>query len=305
VANDGQRSEVRRRVTDRAAAGTHPAYYGRVPVLVQVDAFTDRLFGGNPAAVCLLPEPADAAWMQAVADEMQLAATAFVSPLANGWALRWFSPTSELALCGHGTLASAHVLLEQGDVAPDALMRFTTQAGLLTARRRGEARIELDFPAQPSTPADAPADLLGALRQTPLRVERTRFDYLLELESEAAVREAAPDLVRLRRVAMRGLILTARSSTAAGDFVSRFFAPSVGIDEDSVTGSAHCCLGPYWQRTLSKSELIGIQVSRRGGVVHVQVEGDRVRLSGQAVTVLRGDLLTAARVSTLRTRRPD
>ena len=221
--------------------------------------------------------------MQAVAEEMHLAATAFVWPLADGWQLRWFSPTSELALCGHGTLASAHVLLERGDVAADAVIRFVTQAGLLSARRRDE-RIDLDFPGEPSTPADAPPDLLGALGQTPVRVERNRFDYLVELESEAAVRAATPELNRLRRVAMRGLILTARSSTAAGDFVSRFFAPSVGIDEDSVTGSAHCCLGPYWQRYLGKAEMVGIQVSRRGGVVHVQVDGDRVRLSGQAVT---------------------
>jgi PhzF family phenazine biosynthesis protein len=231
--------------------------------------------------------------MQAVADEMHLAATAFVWPLADGWQLRWFSPTSELALCGHGTLASAHVLLERGDAPPDRVIHFTTAAGLLSANRRDD-RIELDFPVEPSTPADAPPDLLGALGQAPVGIERNRFDYLVELESEEAVRAACPDLTRLLRVQTRGVIITARSSTAPGDFVSRFFAPSVGIDEDAVTGSAHCCLGPYWQRYLGKAQMIGIQLSRRGGVVHVQVDGDRVRLGGQAVTVLRGELVRPA-----------
>ena len=261
-----------------------------MPALVHVDAFTDRPFAGNPAAVVLLPEPADAAWMQAVADELQLPATAFVSPLTDGFHLRWFTATSELALCGHGTLASAHVLFERGDAPPDEVIRFTTPAGLLSARRI-DNRIELDFPAEPSVAAAAPPDLLGALGLVPVRVERNRLDYLVELESEEAVRAACPDLSLLRNVQTRGVILTARASTAAGDFVSRFFAPSVGIDEDAVTGSAHCCLAPYWQRYLGKAEMVGIQVSRRGGVVHVQVAGDRVRLSGQAVTVLRGDLV--------------
>ena len=209
--------------------------------------------------------------------------------MTDGWELRWFTATSELALCGHGTLASAHVLFERGDVPPDGEIRFSTQAGPLSASRR-DGRIELDFPAEPSSVAEAPADLLAALGQTPVRIERNRFDYLVELESEAAVRAACPDLARLRSVPTRGVILTARSSTAAADFVSRFFAPSVGIDEDSVTGSAHCALAPYWQRYLGKAEMVGLQVSRRGGVVQVQMDGDRVRLSGQAVTVFRGEL---------------
>jgi PhzF family phenazine biosynthesis protein len=258
--------------------------------LFHVDAFAGHPFGGNPAAVCLLPGPADAAWMQAVADEMHLAATAFAWPLSDGWHLRWFSPTRELALCGHGTLATAHVLIERGDAGSDQVIRFSTQAGVLTATRSGD-RIELDFPSQPSSAAVPPADLLQAIGQTPVRVERNGFDYLVELDSEAAVRTACPDVARLRNVDTRGLILTARSSTAPADFVSRFFAPSVGIDEDPVTGSAHCCLGPYWQRYLGKAEMVGYQVSRRGGVVHVRVHGDRVRLGGQAVTVLRGDLV--------------
>ena len=228
--------------------------------------------------------------MQAVADELQLPATAFVSPLVDGWQLRWFTATSELALCGHGTLASAHVLFERGDAPPDEVIRFTTPAGLLSASRR-DGRIEMDFPAEPSSAADPPADLLAALGLIPVRVERNRLDYLVELESEEAVRAARPDLTRLRSVQTRGVILTARSSTAAGDFVSRFFAPSVGIDEDAVTGSAHCCLAPYWQRYLEQGEY-GRNPALVVGSGHVHVDGDRVRLSGQAVTVLRGDLVS-------------
>ena len=255
-------------------------------MLVHVDAFADRPFAGNPAAVCVLAGPADEAWMQAMAGEMNLAATAFVWPQAEGFSLRWFSPTTELTLCGHGTLASAHVLLEGGRAPGNGEIRFHTRAGPLVASRQAE-RIELNFPAEPSTPAEAPPDLLRALDQVPVRVERNRLDYLLELHSEAEVRAARPDLNLLRGVDTRGLIITARSATAGGDFVSRFFAPSVGIDEDSVTGSAHCCLGPYWQRQLGKAELVGVQLSPRGGVVYVRVNGDRVRLGGQAVTVLR------------------
>jgi PhzF family phenazine biosynthesis protein len=227
--------------------------------------------------------------MQAVADDMQLPATTFAWRLEDSWQLRWFSPANELALCGHGTLATAHVLLERGDAPVDEAIRFTTQAGLLHASRCGEW-IELDFPAEPSTPVDTPAELIEALGQTPVRVERNRFDYVVELESEDAVRVALPDYSMLRKVPTRGVIITARSSTAAADFVSRFFAPSVGIDEDSVPGSAHCCLGPYWQRRLGKAAMVGVQVSRRGGVVRVRMDGDRVRLGGQAVTVLRGEL---------------
>jgi PhzF family phenazine biosynthesis protein len=263
-----------------------------VPAFFHVDAFTDRPFAGNPAAVCLLPGPADSAWLQAVADELRLPATAFVWPLEDGWRLRWFTSNSELSLCGHGTLAAAHVLLEHHHTPEAGLIRFSSQAGVLTAIRRGD-RIELDFPAEPSTPAEAPPDLLEAIAQTPVRIERNRLDYLVELESEEAVRAANPDIARLLRVETRGVILTARSSTTDRDFVSRFFAPRVGIEEDSVTGSAHCCLGPYWQRYLGKANLVGVQLSRRGGVVHVQVDGDHVRLSGQAVTVLRGDLVAA------------
>jgi PhzF family phenazine biosynthesis protein len=259
-------------------------------MLVQVDAFTDRPFTGNPAAVCLLASPGDAVWMRAVAGEMNLAATAFVWPAVDGFGLRWFSPISELSLCGHGTLAAAHVLFERGDAPAGQAIRFHTQAGLLTASRRDD-RIELDFPKETSAPAEPPPGLLRALDQAAVNVERNRLDYLVELASEEAVRAARPDLGLLRCLPMRGLILTARSATAAGDFVSRFFAPSVGIDEDAVTGSAHCCLGPYWQRQLGRADLVGVQLSRRGGVVRVRVDGERVRLAGQVVTVARVQLV--------------
>jgi PhzF family phenazine biosynthesis protein len=277
----------------------------RAVAFCQVDAFTDRAFGGNPAGVCWLDGPAaEPGWLQTVADELNLPATAFVWPLGVGdgvgvgggerFGVRWFSPTSELALCGHGTLATAHVLLERDLMPADGHLRFETQAGLLSARER-DGWIELDFPAEPSQPVEAPPALVEVLGGAPFQtVERNRFDYLVELPSEAAVRTATPDLVSLSSVQTRGLILTARADTVAGDFVSRFFAPSVGIDEDAVTGSAHCCLGPYWQRRLGRSELVGVQLSRRGGVVRVQTGGERVRLAGQAVTVLRGELVGPA-----------
>jgi PhzF family phenazine biosynthesis protein len=270
-----------------------------VAEFVLVDAFAERPFTGNPAGVCVLAEAAEAAdeaWMQALAAELQLPATAFVWPAADGFCLRWFTATTELSLCGHGTLASAHALLELGHVAAGQAIRFESQAGVLVAQPGGHG-IELDFPAEPSAPIEPPADLLRSLSsaklrldQTPVHVERNRLDVLVELASEDALRVVQPDLALLRRVPARGVILTARAGSSAGDFVSRFFAPSVGIDEDAVTGSAHCCLAPYWHRKLGKTEMVGLQLSRRGGVVHVQVNGERVRLGGQAVTVLRGTL---------------
>ena len=273
----------------------------RAVAFCQVDAFTDRAFGGNPAGVCWLDgAAAEPGWLQMVATELNLPATAFVWPLGveggvgERFGLRWFGPTSELALCGHGTLATAHVLLERGLMPADGHLRFETPAGLLSACER-DGWIELDLPAEPSRPVEAPPGLVKALGGVPLQtVERNRFDYLVELPSEAAVRAATPDLGSLSRVATRGLILTARAETVAGDFVSRFFAPRVGIDEDAVTGSAHCCLGPYWQRRLGRTALVGVQLSRRGGMVRVQTGGERVRLAGQALTVLRGELVGPA-----------
>jgi len=260
--------------------------------LFHVDAFTDRPFGGNPAAVCLLPQPREAEWMQSVAREKNLSATAFLRAAEEGgWHLRWFTPSVELELCGHATLASAHVLAETGRLSPEEPARFHTRSGLLTAWRRDGA-IELDFPAHDSAPVEPPEGLVEALGVAPRSVVQSRFGYVLvETASEEEVRAAAPDYTRLRTLPMRGLILTAAAAAGPYDFVSRFFAPGLGIDEDPVTGSAHCALGPYWAARLGKSSLLAWQASARGGEVRVRVEGERVKLGGQAITVLRGQLL--------------
>ena len=258
-------------------------------VITQVDAFTDTVFGGNPAAVCVLEEAREAAWMQAVAGEMNLSETAFLRRRSDGaFDLRWFTPTVEVDLCGHATLAAAHVLWAQGVGAPPGELRFHTRSGLLTACRC-DGWIQLDFPADPPRPVAAPDGLLEALGVEPRYLGRGRFDYLAELESEAAVRALRPDLHLLRAVPMRGVIVTARASTPGFDFVSRFFAPASGVDEDPVTGSAHCCLGPYWSRQRGRDDLTACQASSRGGVVRVRVGGDRVLLLGQAVTVFRAE----------------
>jgi PhzF family phenazine biosynthesis protein len=259
--------------------------------IVQVDAFTDRPFSGNPAAVCLLPEPRDERWMQQVAREMNLSETAFLHAEDSGFRLRWFTPVVEVALCGHATLASAHVLWEDGHLRPADMAVFHTQSGRLTAQRRA-GWIELDFPATPAAPADPPPGLLEALGvQPPRAVGRSRFDYLVEVESEEVVRRLTPDYTALRRVEARGVMVTSRATTPGFDFVSRFFAPQSGIDEDPATGSAHCTLGPYWSARLGKSALSAYQASARGGVLRVEVRDGRVGLSGQAVTVLRGELV--------------
>jgi len=260
-----------------------------VPI-VQVDAFANRPFGGNPAAVCILGEPRDDAWMQNVAREMNLAETAFLHPENDGYRLRWFTPANEVALCGHATLASAHVLWEDHHLPAGRQARFHTQSGLLTADRRGDW-IDLDFPATPPTQSPAPPGLAAALRVGSRWVGRSKFDYLVELDSEDAVRGLKPDLVALERVDARGVIVTSRATTAGFDFVSRFFAPRVGVPEDPVTGSAHCTLAPFWGERLARTEMTAYQASPRGGVVRVRLAGDRVILGGQAVTVLRGELL--------------
>lgn len=258
--------------------------------IVQVDAFADRPFAGNPAAVCVLPAPRDERWMQDVAREMNLSETAFLVPEAAGFGLRWFTPEVEVDLCGHATLASAHVLWEEGHLPPDATARFLTRSGLLTARRDGPW-IELDFPSKPIGPAPAPlAELSEAVGAAVRFAAFNEFDCLAELESEAVLRALDPDITRVAAIPVRGLIVTARASTAGFDFVSRFFAPRLGVNEDPVCGSAHCCLGPYWSDRLGKPELVGYQASARGGVVRVRVEGPRVHLGGRAVTVLRGEL---------------
>jgi PhzF family phenazine biosynthesis protein len=259
--------------------------------IFHVDAFTTQAFRGNPAAVCLLDGERDAQWMQDVAAEMNLSETAFLLPRDSGFSLRWFTPATEVALCGHATLASAHALWEEKILAPTGIARFHTKSGLLTAERKGD-RIELDFPATPEQRSDAPADLLESLGvSNPVYVGRNKFDYLVEVASEEIVRNLNPDHAQLRKIEVRGVIVTSRATETDADFVSRFFAPGSGIDEDPVTGSAHCCLTPYWSARLGKDEMTAYQASPRGGYVYVQLAGDRVKLRGHAVTVLRGELL--------------
>lgn len=258
--------------------------------ITQVDAFTNQPFAGNPAAVCILPKPAEPAWMLNVAREMNLAETAFLVRQNDGYDLRWFTPEVEIDLCGHATLASAHVLWEEGHLALNTQARFHTKSGLLTADRNG-SWIELDFPATPAAPAAPPPGLIEALGAKPTFVGRSRFDYLVELGKETAVRRLTPDLGALSRVEARGVIITSRAdATSDYDFVSRFFAPQSGVPEDPVTGSAHCALMPYWSAKLGKKELVAYQASSRGGVLRLRLDGDRVKLGGQAVTVLRGEL---------------
>jgi PhzF family phenazine biosynthesis protein len=260
--------------------------------ITQVDAFTDTPFAGNPAAVCLLPAPRDEGWMQSLAREMNLSETAFLVRAADGYDLRWFTPSVEVALCGHATLASAHVLWEDGHLPPAQQARFHTKSGLLTGDRAGEW-IELDFPAKREEPASAPAGLAEALGVTPKYVGKNQFDYLVEIDGEVAVRRLTPNHAALAALPVRGVIVTSRADSPGYDFVSRFFAPGSGVPEDPVTGSAHCALGPYWQSRLGKSDLVAYQASPRGGVVRVRVAGDRVKLGGKAVTVLKGELLGA------------
>jgi PhzF family phenazine biosynthesis protein len=260
--------------------------------LLQVDAFTAERFKGNPAAVCLLDRERDAQWMQDVAAEMNLSETAFVLSRGDGdYSLRWFTPAVEVALCGHATLASAHALWEERILAPADPARFQTRSGLLTAQRSGD-RIELDFPATREERSDAPSGLLESLGITdPVYVGRNEFDYLVEVASEEIVRSLTPDHPQLRKIPVRGVIITSRATTTEADFISRFFAPGSGIDEDPVTGSAHCCLTPYWSARLGKTEMTAFQASARGGFVYVRLDGDRVKLGGHAVTVTRGELL--------------
>lgn len=258
--------------------------------IVQVDAFTDRPFAGNPAAVCVLPAARDDRWMQDVAREMNLSETAFLHPCGDGFQLRWMTPTVEVDLCGHATLASAHVLWEDGHVPSEQQAKFHTRSGILLADRRGEW-IEMDFPATTAEKVEAPGGLVEGLGVQPLYVGLNQFDYVVELESEDAVRSLDPDFTLLGKLTVRGIIVTAPAVMPGYDFVSRFFAPGAGIDEDPVTGSAHCCLGPFWAERLGGTEFTAYQASARGGVVRVRVAGDRVILGGQAITVLRADLL--------------
>ena len=257
--------------------------------ITTVDAFTNTMFSGNPAAVTVLPEPRPEAWMQSLAMEMNLAETAFLSKQEDGsYGLRWFTPAVEVDLCGHATIAAAHVLWQTGALDEGEVARFYTRSGLLTAAKRGDW-VELDFPATPVTGCEAPAGLLESLRITPAFVGRSKFDYFLEV-SEADLRSVTPDYGLMGRVAARGVIITSTSADTAYDFRSRFFAPASGINEDPVTGSAHCALAPYWEAKVGKTTMVAHQSSPRGGTVKVEVKGERVLISGQAVTVLTAQL---------------
>jgi PhzF family phenazine biosynthesis protein len=264
--------------------------------LYQVDAFTDTSFAGNPAAVCLLSGPKGADWMKRVAGEMNLSETAFLRPQAGGaYRLRWFTPTDEVDLCGHATLASAHVLWTEGIAATGAPVHFDTASGRLTAQY-ADGWIQLDFPADPLESADPPSALRNGLDEVPAaEVYRTGRDYLVRLQRPAAVRRLQPEMSALAALEARGVIVTAPAADDAADvdFVSRFFAPGVGVPEDPVTGSAHCALGPYWAAQTGRTALTGRQVSARGGTVRVRLDGpdaERVTLAGRATTVVRGRL---------------
>jgi PhzF family phenazine biosynthesis protein len=262
-----------------------------IPIF-QVDAFTEEPFKGNPAGVCLLRGPADEAWMRSVAAEMNLAETAFPLPEGDGFGLRWFTPKVEVRLCGHATLATAHILWEQGILAPEREARFETLSGLLTARRDGDL-IELDFPSRPPLPkapdwADA---VIGALGIKPVYIGMSAEDILFEAVDEGAVRSVQPDFATLRSLPARGVIVTSRSADKRFDFISRFFAPAVGVDEDPVTGSSHTVLVPYWAGRLGRSSFTAYQASARGGVLYLRLDGDRVKIAGKAVTVIRGEIV--------------
>lgn len=262
--------------------------------LFVVDAFTDRPFAGNPAGVLVLDAERDPAWMQAVACELNLSETSFLRRQEDGvWSLRWFTPVLETALCGHATLAAAHVLWTEGHHPPGEPIRFATASGELRALATGDGSILLDFPAAPPYPLSPPPDLEGIIPSPYGFVGRagpTR-NYLVEVDSPVALRRLQPDLARLAALPAGGLIVTAASDDPAYDFLSRYFAPAAGIPEDPVTGSAHCTLGPYWQRKLGKSRFRALQVSPRTGALTVEVRDDRVHLGGSAVTTIRGSLV--------------
>jgi len=259
--------------------------------LLHIDAFSGKPFAGNPAAVCLLDAERDPKWMQDVAAEMNLSETAFLLRRADGaWDLRWFTPTLEVDLCGHATLASAHALWEEGLAPPDEPIGFHTRSGVLTCHKRAD-RIEMDFPSRPVRAVDAPRALIDAIGAKPASAWRNEHDtYLLEYATADDVRSLRPDFAKLAALPDGYTCVTAVADGEGFDFVSRFFAPQAGVDEDPVTGSAHCMLADFWSKKSGRSDFRAYQASSRGGVVFVRLDGDRVHLGGQAVTVLRGEL---------------
>lgn len=257
--------------------------------ITTVDAFTSEPFRGNPAAVCVLDGPLDESVMRNIAMEMNLSETAFLHPEESGWRLRWFTPEIEVQLCGHATLASAHALWERGLAASDETITFHTMSGPLTCTRREDGKIRMDFPARKIEVETVPTELFAALGITPVFVGVSESNYLVEVEDEDTLRALVPDLRMLGALPLWGTLVTSRSKSADFDFISRYFAPAKGIGEDPVTGAAHCTLAPYWSVKLGKIQMTGFQASKRGGVVGVEFNGDRVVLLGEAVTVLRGE----------------
>lgn len=255
-----------------------------------VDAFTDRPFAGNPAAVCWLDDEADPQWMQAVAAEMNLSETAFVRRQDEDFALRWFTPTVEVDLCGHATLATAHALWFAGIASRDKSLRFHTRSGVLACTRDGDF-IDLDFPSTPVTEVAPAGPIEAALGVQPVSVGKSKYYLLVAVESADVVRSVKPDCGKLGGLPTKGVIVTAAADDPKFDFVSRFFAPALGVNEDPVCGSAHCCLTPYWAERLGKKQMMAYQCSARGGVLRLRLDGDRVILGGQAVTVWQGELL--------------
>jgi PhzF family phenazine biosynthesis protein len=255
-----------------------------------IDAFTDQPFAGNPAAICILDQPVEDTWMKFVAREMNLSETAFLHPMEGGFALRWLTPTVEVKLCGHATLAAAFALWETGVLPADQKARFHTLSGWLTCRREGDW-IEMDFPAVACEPCDAPAGMEQALGCELIACGFNGMDYLVEVASEKVLRGLKPNLTALSAFPVRGVIVTCRGETAEHDFLSRFFAPAAGVNEDPVTGSAHCALGPYWQGKLGQSDFTAFQASERGGLVKLSVRDDQVLLRGQAVMMSKVELM--------------
>jgi len=258
----------------------------QIPIY-HVDAFTDTPFKGNPAGVCLLQNEGDSLWMQHIAFEMNLSETAFVYRSGQNFSLRWFTPVTEVNLCGHATLAAAHVLWKSGEVKESETIRFETLSGILSARKVGDW-IELNFPAAKLERSDLSSYYIDALGISPDAIFQSDDKYLIEVADETVVRQMRPDFSTLVRLPGRGITVTALSDTPGTDFVSRYFAPWVGINEDPVTGSAHCMLGPYWQKKLAKDHLVAYQASARGGWLKLHMSGEKVYISGQAVTVMRG-----------------
>ncbi len=261
--------------------------------IILVDAFSDRAFKGNPAAVCIFEQSVTEEWMQLVAREINLSETAFLIPQQDGYNLRWFTPTTEVPLCGHATLASAHVLWTEEKRPSDRPIHFYTKSGLLTANYR-DNWIELNFPVNHSQEVATPQELATALGVPIKNTLINSLGYLVEVESPDLVRNTQPNIALLKTLTASDVIVTSKAEPDTEyDFISRFFAPGVGIDEDPVTGAAHCCLAPFWRDRLKKDELLAYQASVRGGTVKVNYSGgDRVLLGGQAVTVMRGELLS-------------